>query len=53
MYLQKVKSKKALKKILFVGILLATDKKAKSGFGVESGSGSGSVRQWYASADPY
>jgi hypothetical protein len=41
MYLQKVISKKTLKKNFFVGILSATDEKA----------GSGLVSQWYGSPD--
>jgi hypothetical protein len=49
MYLQKVLSQKLYKKTnFFVGILSVTGKKARSG----SESESGSVSQWYESADP-
>jgi hypothetical protein len=47
MYLQKsIEPKNFFKKIFFVGILSATDKKAGSG------SVSGPIGQWYESADP-
>ncbi len=52
MYLQKVISIKNLETVFFVGILKATEERARAGSESESESGPGSVSQCYLTTDP-